>query len=292
MKNFVSTKWLQNHLEDENMVIVDCRGDLLKDSYGEEIYKKGHIKNAVFADLKKVMSSEEKEHGGRNPLPSLENFKENLEKLGIRKNTLVVVYDELKIAGAARFCWMLRYIGHTNNYVLDGGIGKWSKENRKLYIEENISKENSIKKNSSEEKDSKEKLDIRNEEFNISLKEEIKADMNYIKDNMNKDLILVDSRTNIRYKGIEEPIDKKAGHIPGAQNFYWKDMLKKDDTIDENKVKEKFLSLKKYSNIAVYCGSGIDATFNFLLLDELGIKSRVYVGSWSDWITYKNNPIE
>ncbi len=64
MKNFVSTEWLQNHLEDENIVIVDCRGDLLKDSYGEEIYKNGHIKNAVFADLKKVMSSEEKEHGG------------------------------------------------------------------------------------------------------------------------------------------------------------------------------------------------------------------------------------
>lgn len=54
MKNFVSTKWLQDHLEDENIVIVDCRGDLLKDSYGEEVYKKGHIKNAVFADLKKL----------------------------------------------------------------------------------------------------------------------------------------------------------------------------------------------------------------------------------------------
>jgi thiosulfate/3-mercaptopyruvate sulfurtransferase len=277
VKNFVSTEWLQNHLEDENIVIVDCRGDLLKDSYGEEIYKKGHIKNAVFADLEKVMSSEEREHGGRNPLPSLENFKESIEKLGIKKNTLVVAYDELKIAGAARFCWMLRYVGHTNNYVLDGGINKWIAENRKLHIEEKVSKE---------------KLDIINVDFNISLKEEIKADINYIKDNMNKDLILVDSRTNIRYRGIEEPIDKKAGHIPGAQNFYWKDMLKEDGTIDENKVKEKFLPLKKHSNIVVYCGSGIDATFNFLLLDELGIKSRVYAGSWSDWITYKDNPIE
>ena len=277
MKNFVSTEWLQNHLEDENIVIVDCRGDLLKDSYGEEIYKKGHIKNAVFADLEKVMSSEEREHGGRNPLPSLENFKESIEKLGIKKNTLVVAYDELKIAGAARFCWMLRYVGHTNNYVLDGGINKWIAENRKLHIEEKVSKE---------------KLDIINVDFNISLKEEIKADINYIKDNMNKDLILVDSRTNIRYRGIEEPIDKKAGHIPGAQNFYWKDMLKEDGTIDENKVKEKFLPLKKHSNIVVYCGSGIDATFNFLLLDKLGIKSRVYAGSWSDWITYKDNPIE
>ncbi len=185
MKNFVSTEWLQNHLEDENIVIVDCRGDLLKDSYGEEIYKKGHIKNAVFADLEKVMSSEEREHGGRNPLPSLENFKESIEKLGIKKNTLVVAYDELKIAGAARFCWMLRYVGHTNNYVLDGGINKWIAENRKLHIEEKVSKE---------------KLDIINVDFNISLKEEIKADINYIKDNMNKDLILVDSRTNIRYR--------------------------------------------------------------------------------------------
>ncbi|RHW65284.1 sulfurtransferase [Clostridium botulinum] len=277
MKNFVSTKWLQDHLEDENIVIVDCRGDLLKDSYGKEVYKKGHIKNAVFADLKKVMSSEEKEHGGRNPLPDIEDFKRSIEKLGINKNTLVVAYDELRIAGAARFCWMLRYVGHTNNYVLDGGINKWITENRKLYIEEN---------------NSKEKLDIKNENFNISLNEEIKADVNYIKDNMKKDLILVDSRTNIRYKGIEEPIDKRAGHIPGAKNVYWKDMLKEDGAVDENKVRENFLPLKDYSNIAVYCGSGIDATFNFLLLDEVGIKARVYAGSWSDWITYKDNPID
>ncbi|NFK77530.1 sulfurtransferase [Clostridium botulinum] len=277
MKNFVSTKWLQDHLDDKNIVIVDCRGDLLKDSYGEEVYKKGHIKNAVFADLKKVMSSEEKEHGGRNPLPDIEDFKRSIEKLGINKNTLVVAYDELKIAGAARFCWMLRYVGHTNNYVLDGGINKWITENRKLYIEEN---------------NSKEKLDIKNEDFNISLNEEIKADVNYIKDNMKKDLILVDSRTNIRYKGIEEPIDKRAGHIPGAKNVYWKDMLKEDGAVDENKVRENFLPLKAYTNIAVYCGSGIDATFNFLLLDEVGIKARVYAGSWSDWITYKDNPID
>lgn len=277
MKNFVSTKWLQNHLEDENIVIVDCRGDLLKDSYGEEVYKKGHIKNAVFADLKKIMSSEEKEHGGRNPLPEVEDFKRSIEKLGINKNTLAVAYDELKIAGAARFCWMLRYAGHTNNYVLDGGINKWITENRELYIEENSNKE---------------KFDIKNEDFNISLNEEIKADVNYIKDNMKKDLILVDSRTNIRYEGIEEPIDKKAGHIPGAKNIYWKDMLKEDGAVDENKVRENFLPLKDYTNIAVYCGSGIDATFNFLLLDEVGIKARVYAGSWSDWITYEKNPID
>lgn len=277
MKNFVSTKWLQNHLEDENIVIVDCRGDLLKDRYGEEVYRKGHIKNAVFADLKKVMSSEEREHGGRNPLPNVDDFKRSIEKLGINKNTLVVAYDELKIAGAARFCWMLRYVGHTDNYVLDGGINKWIAENRKLYIEAN---------------NSKEKLHIKNENFNISLNEEIKADVNYIKDNMKKDLILVDSRTNIRYEGIEEPIDKRAGHIPGAKNIYWKDMLKEDGAVDEDKVRENFLPLKDYTNIAVYCGSGIDATFNFLLLDEVGIKARVYAGSWSDWITYEENPID
>ncbi|EKN42423.1 rhodanese domain-containing protein [Clostridium botulinum CFSAN001627] len=69
-------------------------------------------------------------------------------------------------------------------------------------------------------------------------------------------------------------------------------MLKEDGTVDENKVRENFLPLKDYSNIAVYCGSGIDATFNFLLLDEVGIKARVYAGSWSDWITYKDNPID
>ncbi|WP_251862564.1 sulfurtransferase [Clostridium sp. Marseille-Q2269] len=276
MKNFVATQWLQDHLEDENIIVVDCRSDLLDISYGEKVYNDGHIKNAVFADLKKIMASPEKEHGGRTPLPTIEEFKERIEKLGINNDTLVVAYDELKISSAARFCWMLRCIGHSNNYVLDGGIDKWIKEERKLYTKKEENKDECINNN---------------KDFKVSVNKEMRVDVNYVKEHMGKDIFLIDSRSNIRYRGLEEPIDKVAGHIPGAENYCWKDMLNEDGTVDEDKVKEIFSKLKDH-NIVAYCGSGVDATFNYLLLDELGIKAKVYSGSWSDWITYKDNPIE
>lgn len=271
MKNFKNTNWLEKHLNDENILIVDCRSDLVQPELGIKAYEEEHIPGAVLIDLPNVLASEIKEHGGRHPLPSVEDFKSNMEKLGINNKTTVIAYDDLKIAGAARLCWMLRVIGHEDNYVLDGGINKWISEDRPL-----------------ESGPSKPKKS--NFPLNISLNEDLMASMEVVKDNIdNEKALIIDSRANKRYLGIHEPIDKFAGHIKNAVNFHWKQLLNEDFSIDMEKIKESYKGLNDYDNIFIYCGSGIDATFNFLLLDELGIESKVYTGSWSDWITYPEN---
>ncbi|AYD39972.1 sulfurtransferase [Clostridium fermenticellae] len=272
MKNFVTTEWLKKHIDDENLVIVDCRGDLLDKGYGKMVYEKGHLKRAQFIDLSEQLSSSEcSKHGGRNPLPEINDFKNTIENLGISNDTVVVAYDEYKIGSAARFCWMLRFAGHKFNYVLDGGIDKWISDGNVLSVDEPKVLKKGV--------------------FEVDINEDIKVNMEYVnKVKFNSEVSIIDCRTKVRYRGENEPIDKIAGHIKGAVNYYWKDNLNNDNTIKViSYLKEKFNSLFDKKEVIVYCGSGIDAAFNFLILDEIGIKARLYVGSWSDWITYKEN---
>lgn len=272
MKNFVDTSWVFESINKDKLIIVDCRGDLLNLNYGKAEYDSGHIKGAVFMDIKKDLSSEQTEHGGRNPLPKIDEFKSKLESLGIGNDTLVIAYDEQRIASAARFCWMLRYIGHTNNYILNGGINKWISEGYPLVKDSPLIERN--------------KLDI-------AINHNIISDKKMVRDNINnKEVCLIDSRTEVRYKGEAELIDPVAGHIPGAVNFYWKNYLRDDGTVKEiDELKDAFKNLMELSEVIVYCGSGIDAAFNYMLLEEAGINSRLYVGSFSDWITYPENNI-
>lgn len=272
MKNFVTTEWLAKHLDDKNMVVVDCRSDLIDLNYGRDVYNKGHIKGAVFVDLKKELCEPVKEHGGRSPLPSLDKIKSVVERLGISNDTLVVAYDDFKITGASRFCWMLRYIGHNKNYILEGSINKWISEGYEL---------------------SKDNVEPKSAKFNIDLKENMITYVNYVNNHKkDEDILLIDSRANERYKGEVEPVDKIAGHIPGAVNIHWKDNLKENGSLkDLNNIKERFREATNRKETIVYCGSGIDATYNFMLLDEIGIKAKLYAGSWSDWITYPENEI-
>lgn len=272
MKNFVDSAWVWQNIDSNKFVIVDCRGDLLNNDYGKTEYDAGHIKGAVFIDVKEDLSSEQAEHGGRNPLPTMEKFKEKLESLGIGNETTVIAYDEQKIACAARLCWMLRYIGHNNNLILNGGINKWINLGYPV---------------------TKKLPQIKRNRLDVAINNNIYADVKYVSDSINKKgTNLIDSRTEIRYKGEMEPIDPVAGHIPGAKNYYWKNSLKEDGTVKEtDKLEELFEMIKGYSEILVYCGSGIDAAFNYMILDEFGIRSKLYLGSFSDWITYSENKI-
>lgn len=269
MKNFISTEELNEILDDENLIILDCRADLKDLSYGEKSYEKAHIKNAVFLNVKKILSGEVKENGGRTPLPDMDEFKERIENLGIGNNTRVVAYDDYKISGGARLIWMLRHIGHTDNFVLDGGIEKWLDENRPVEDKPNHKEKNTI---------------------DLQMNKDISVDKDYVKSVLLKDMIeVVDSRAEERHRGIVEPIDRIGGCIKGAKNHNWKKLLNDDKTINWDKVKKNYTPLKALDEVVLYCGSGIDACFNYLLMDELGIKAKVYIGSWSDWITYEDN---
>ena len=112
----------------------------------------------------------------------------------------------------------------------------------------------------------------------------------------NENVVIIDSREYKRYIGEFEPVDKKAGHIPGAVNYFWMDILEKDDDKlylkSQNELKKQFAELMDYDEVIVYCGSGITACPNSLALSEAGIRHKLYAGSFSDWISYDENIVE
>lgn len=276
MKNIVSVNWLKENLNNQNLVVVDCRFDLMDKEYGKRSYEKEHIKGAVRVDLEKDLSSEVREHGGRHPLPKIEKLKETFENIGISNESIVVAYDEGDLAGPARLWWILKYLGHKEVYVLNGGI-----EAFKSVGGEVTSDVEPIEKS----------------EFKVNVNKDMIVDMEYVKDRIdNERVAIVDSRENKRYIGEFEPVDKRAGHIPGALNYFWMDILDKAEdgfTIkSQDKLKELFSKLNDYDEVIVYCGSGVTACPNSLALTEAGVNHKLYAGSYSDWISYEENTVD
>lgn len=275
MKYIKDQEWLLKSLNETNVRIVDCRFSLANPEKGRTEYLKGHISGAVFFDLEKDLSSPIQAHGGRHPLPILKEFIDKLENAGIDETTIVIAYDNGEGAFAARFWWLLRYLGHENVYVLDGGYNEWVGAN--YPVTEDIP---AFEKTA----------------FHFQIRPELMATTEEVKEVVEKQLgskILIDSREEKRYKGLEEPIDKKAGHIPGAINFPWMEGLSGSRYKQAAEQRQRFSNIDPSKQIIVYCGSGVTAAPNYLTLKEAGFERvKLYVGSFSDWISYENNKIE
>ena len=275
MNNLVSAKWLKDNINDKNIVIVDCRFNLMDKEYGKKSYEKSHIKGAKRVDIETELSSIVKKHGGRHPLPSVKELKNTFENIGISNDSVVISYDEGDLAGPSRLWWILKYLGHKEVYILDGGINDFKEIGGELTCE--------VKK-------------VKKGNFKINLQENMKVDMKYVKDRINnKKVALVDCRENARYKGEVEPVDKKAGHIPSALNYFWMDILDKNNDLLNIKSKESlknhFKDLNNYEEVIIYCGSGITASPVSLALNEIEIPYKFYTGSFSDWISYDENQV-
>ena len=276
MSNIVNANWLKENLNNEKLVIVDCRFDLMDKNYGKNSYEKSHIENAVRVDIETQLSAPVTTHGGRHPLPSIEDLKSTFENIGISNDSIVVAYDEGDLSGPARLWWILKYLGHKEVYVLDGGIDSFKEAGGKV-----TTKETTVKKGN----------------FEVHLNEDMRVDMEYVKSRLhNKDIAIVDCREHRRYIGEFEPVDKRAGHIPSALNYFWMDILNKNDdklTIKSDEdLKKHFKELNNYDEVIIYCGSGITASPVSLALNEANISHKLYAGSFSDWISYDDNEVE
>ncbi len=276
LKHLVSTEWLKEKLNNPNIRIVDCRFELSQPSAGYEAYLRDHIANAVYMDLEKDMSGQKLTHGGRHPLPQIEEFEATVASLGIDQTVTVVAYDDQGGAMASRLIWLLRFIGLENNYILNTSYTNW--KNSGFPISNLIP-------------------EVKPTTYSARINEQMLCSMEEVREAIHKENVLViDSREKLRYLGIEELIDSKAGRIPSAKQAFWKEGVDNKGvwlTADEQEARFKRIGCEKGKEMIVYCGSGVTACPNVLTLRSLGYeKVRLYIGSWSDWISYPENPVE
>jgi thiosulfate/3-mercaptopyruvate sulfurtransferase len=271
----ISAEALHELLGKPDVTVIDCRFTLGKPDDGLEAYMKAHIPGAYYFDLEKDLSGPVRDHGGRHPLPDPHELAAKLGAAGVGPGTRVVVYD----AGegmSARAWWLIRYLGHEHVAVLDGGFGAW--------LEAGYETSNEIPK-------------PRHTQFPLSVHDDWIVSTETVERIVEglEEGILVDARAAARYRGEVEPLDKKAGHIPGALNAPFQEGLTENGRWKDAEAQrarfEKVLSSGK--PVVMYCGSGVTACNNLFALELAGVKgAKLYPGSWSDWISYSHHPVE
>ena len=252
-------------------IIFDVRYDLMDKNAGKDAYLQGHIPGAIYVDLHDDLSRPPSINGGRHPLPTIETMNILFAELGIRPNMQVVVYDDNGGSFAARLWWMLRYMQHKNVAVLDGGWQSW------LTVDRPISRDVVARVSS---------------EFKNSALASSVIDI----EDVDKFERVIDSRDPARYRGDIEPIDKVAGHIPGATNRFWKENLTEAGIFNsKQKLKQEFDELfgnTRSENTVFYCGSGVTACHNLLATAHAGLNlPKLYAGSWSEWSSTPGKPV-
>ncbi|MEG4959627.1 MULTISPECIES: sulfurtransferase [unclassified Microcoleus] len=268
----VSPEWLATNTDNPQVVIIDCRFALADPELGQKQYQESHIPGAFYLDLNRDLASSVGKHGGRHPLPNIEELADKLSAIGINSaETLVVAYDDSRLAFAARLWWLLRYMGHSKVALLDGGFSAWKAAG---YPVTNTLPE------------------PREGNFVAQLQQDLAVNIDAVKER--KDLpgkVLVDSRESERYEGLREPIDPIAGHIPGAVNYPWQGVTDETGKVrSTSEQKQRWVEVEKADEVIVYCGSGVTACVNLLSLEIAEIPdAKLYVGSWSDWCSYTNS---
>jgi thiosulfate/3-mercaptopyruvate sulfurtransferase len=253
----VDADWLRDHIGDSDVRVIDFRWYLLHRN-GRDEYLRGHIPGAVFVDLDAVTG---KEGGGRHPLPTAQQFQAEMRKAGVSRSTRVVVYDDATASPIAPRLWfLLGFFGHRAQAVLDGGLQAWGSQ---LGTEVPQIAPGDF---SAAEPDRSLVLDC--------------EDVPRV-----KGVPVIDARLGERYRGEQEPIDPKAGHIPGALNLPYTENLTSDGKFkSREELRRQFASLGADKGAVFYCGSGVNAAQQLLAMEIAGLpNARLYAGSWSDW---------
>lgn len=264
-------------LSPNDVLIVDCRHDLADAEKGERDYKAEHIPGAVFAHLDRDLSdlSRTPLGLGRHPLPTEEAFSAVLARLGWRPGLQVVSYDASNGSlAAARLWWLLRLCGVREVAVLDGGYAAWKAAY--LPVSQEIPDRKSIQVN------------VHYDPAQVVLDHATVANRS--------DELLLDARATPRYRGEVEPIDRAAGHVPGAANRPFTDNVQTDGRFKSPaELREAFRAVigdHAPEQVVHMCGSGVTACHNLLAMEHAGLAgSRLYAPSWSGWISDPSRPI-
>ena len=256
----------------QQLVIFDCRFSLADFALGRQQYADGHIPNALHLEMEVQLSGDKKPHGGRHPLPTAAQFTASMQKMGVNQNSIIVAYDDNRLAGAARLWWLLQHFGHPHIRILDGGLQAWRAQGLPVSQQTQTPKQG---------------------HFQANPRTGQTIDYSWLSAHLkDRNLQLIDSREAPRYQGLEEPIDPVAGHIPGALNYPWQGVTNEQGkALSAGKQQDRWAGLDSEKETVVYCGSGVTACVNLLSLKLAGIEgAKLYPGSWSDWCSYADSP--
>lgn len=250
--------------------VLDVRW-LLGGPPGIELYREGHLPGAVFCDLNADLAAPPGP-AGRHPLPEAGDFQRAMRRLGVSGGRPVVVYDDNASMAAARAWWALRYFGHRDVRVLDGGLAAWRQAGLPVV---------------------KDVPDVVEGDFTarpggmpVLDADEAAA--------LAREGVLIDARAAERYRGEVEPIDPVAGHVPGAVNAPTTGNVGPDGRfLDPEELRARFaaVGVAEGARVGAYCGSGVTAAHEVLALELAGVPAALYVGSWSNWTADPSRPV-
>jgi thiosulfate/3-mercaptopyruvate sulfurtransferase len=249
-------------------LILDCGFDLGDTAAGERAHAAGHIPGAFYLHLDRDLcgpkAGADGAFRGRHPLPAREDFAALMRRLGLAAGRQVVAYDRQGGMYAARLWWMLRWLGHAEVAVLDGDWdGEWSSESPRA--------EPSAWQPGAPLVES---IDAAT----------LLAQLGRVR--------LIDARAPERFRGDVEPLDRAAGHIPGASNRFFKDNLASDGRFKPAERLREELQVLAAGDVVHQCGSGVTACHNLLAMAHAGLNpGRLYVGSWSEWSADPARPV-
>jgi thiosulfate/3-mercaptopyruvate sulfurtransferase len=274
----ISASELAARIDDPQVVVVDCRHDLMNLDAGLDAYAAGHLPGAVFADMETALSGAKRgadgQFRGRHPLPERAALVDTLRAWGIGDDTQVVAYDAHGGMFAARLWWLLRWLGHPAVAVLDGGLAAWQALGLPLSAEAPVKARGSIGEHA-------------------PLVTTVSAS-DVLANIGSGERTVIDARAPDRFRGENETIDPVGGHIPGAQNRFFKDNLQADGRFkDAADLRADFAPLVGDAGKAVMqCGSGVTACHNLLALEVAGMPgAALYPGSWSEWCADPARPV-
>ena len=272
MATLMSASALGQRLETgERTVLLDVRW-VLGRTDGHAEYRSAHLPGAVFVDLPTELADHAEPALGRHPLPARERFEDSARKWGINDGDTVVAYDNSGSMAAARVWWMLRNAGFDSVYLLDGGLAAWRTAGYPV-----------------------ESGEVRPGVGNVTLGEgRMPAITEQEAGQWHRDGVLLDARAGERYRGEVEPIDPRAGHIPGAVSAPTTENVTADGTflpVEELRRRFEELGLDQSTRVAVYCGSGVTASHEIAALEIAGYRAALYPGSFSQWSNNALNDI-
>ncbi|GAB4173420.1 MAG: sulfurtransferase [Rhodocyclaceae bacterium] len=277
MANLISVQGLAALLGEPDVVVFDCRHDLMNPAAGERAYLATHIRGARFMHLDRDLSAPRTGTNGRHPLPDPQAFAELLAARGVDNETRVVAYDDADGIFASRLWWMLRWLGHERVAVLDGGFNEW--------VEAGLPRSSGPQR-------------CEGARFGYRLRAQDLVDVRFVRAHLGDPAILVvDARAAERFRGEVEPLDPVAGHVPGAINrFFGENMDAEGRFKPAARLKEEFSALlgnREPAGVIHMCGSGVTACHNLLAMEVAGLSgSRLYAGSWSEWCSDPARPVE